>query len=77
METVKNMTRSKKFWVFVITIAVVILNRTLGLELTGDDLAMVGGTGIAGILGFGMADFGKEGVKAEVAANTDDEDTLR
>ena len=57
--------KSKKFWVFVITVAVVVLNRTLDLNLTGEDLVMVGGSSVATTLGFGAADLGKEKAKIE------------
>lgn len=66
-DAIKGLINSKKFWVFVITVVVIILNKTLDLGLTGEDLALVGGGGIATILGFGAADHGKEKAKIESA----------
>jgi hypothetical protein len=64
MDVLKSLLNSKKFWVLIIGLAVVLLNRLLDLGLTGDDLAVIAGADIAALVGVGMADFGKE------AANT-------
>lgn len=63
----KGLAASKKFWIFVIGVAVVVLNRTLDLGLTGEDLAVIGGGSVSALLGVGLADFGKE--KATVMAD--------
>jgi len=65
MDTLKSLLESKKFWVLVIGIAVVVLNRVMDLGLTGDDLALIAGADIAALVGIGMADFGKEGAQTK------------
>jgi hypothetical protein len=64
-EVLQGLLKSKKFWVFTIMVAVTVVNRTLDIGLTAEDLAYIDGGGIAAILGFGMADHGKEKARIE------------
>ena len=61
----KGLVASKKVWVFIIGVVVVIINRTLDVGLTGEDLTVITGTNIATILGIAAADHGKEKAKIE------------
>jgi hypothetical protein len=70
MGVVKGLLGSKKFWVFVIGVFVVILNRVLDLGLTGDDLLLIGAGDVAALIGIGLADLGKEKAKTLAAAAT-------
>jgi hypothetical protein len=65
---ISKLLNSKKVWVLLIGILVVILNRVLELGLTGADLEKIAGADIAALLGLGMADWNKEAAKELRAA---------
>jgi len=72
MSTAKKLVTSKKVWIFIIGIAVVILNRVLDIGLTGEDLEKIAGADIAALVSIGLADFGKERAKALVTGDAQD-----
>lgn len=62
-DAMSGLLASKKFWIFLIGVVVVVLNRTMDLGLTGEDLAAIGGGTVSALLGFGLSDLGKEKAK--------------
>lgn len=68
MDAIKGLFHSKKFYVMLAGIAVVILNKALGLELSAEEIQLIVGMNVMALLGYGFADFGKEGKKELAAA---------
>jgi hypothetical protein len=55
----KQFWKSKKWWAMLIGVTIPVLNKTMGLELSVEELQLVIGPLIAYVMGQGIADIGK------------------
>jgi len=68
MEVIKELFKSKKFVASLVGVIVVVVDKTVGLQLPEDTVTQVVALLAAYVVGQGLADHGKEKAKVEATA---------